>query len=390
MFSWGVYFCTMSYDQSWLVVNQKGKTATIDIEGPIGGSFFEEGVTKEQLKADLNKISEIKATKIIVNIDSLGGLVNHGLSIHDLLASHEAEKEVRITGMTSSIATVIAMAGDTIHMSDNAMFLIHKARGIAIGDDETMEGARKDLKTTNNRIANTYSKSNRKGNDVNKILGWMANSKGLGEWWSPDQAKEKGFIDEIFEPAAKQKVAMIDEETLKNAHLPQLPKKYTKSKDMKISDQIAKSFKDVKETIVNAISKANDEGKPLGEEAVKKLIEDLKPEDFEKDTKVEKELEDLKAEKVELETEAKATAEDLKGKDARISLLEASEGGEAPGSDPGLDNTNTQAKDGDRLWNFLSERRIRMYGNPAREEYLAEKRQEEQARKELEKQENNN
>ena len=98
-------------NSNWLNVEMKAdKTAHLKIHGTIGGDWFEEGVTASQVEEDLKAISEIKANKIIVDLDSLGGSVDHGLKIYNLLKQSTASVEVKITGWTASMGTVIAMA----------------------------------------------------------------------------------------------------------------------------------------------------------------------------------------------------------------------------------------------------------------------------------------
>ena len=60
---------------NWLKVENKAdKTVEIDIEGVIGGSWFFDGVTMEQVNKDLKAINAIDADKIKVNIiNSPGG-----------------------------------------------------------------------------------------------------------------------------------------------------------------------------------------------------------------------------------------------------------------------------------------------------------------------------
>ena len=109
-----------------IVENSATDTAVIDIEGRIGGGFWDSDQdsknTKEKMKKELKKIADIKAKNIVVNINSLGGDVNHGLAIHDLLAQSKAKVTTNVNGMTASVATIIAQAGNVRKISDNAFF----------------------------------------------------------------------------------------------------------------------------------------------------------------------------------------------------------------------------------------------------------------------------
>ena len=179
-------------------VRNEVKTAIIDIDGPIGEVMFEEGTTKQGIRTQLREISDIDAEKIIVNISSPGGSVDHGLAIHDLLASHEAEVETNVIGMTASASTVIAMAGNTRKMSDNALMLIHQARIFMLVNDAKIEDIQDSLRTIDKRVAKIYAK--RSGESVETFLNKMAEKGGDGVWLTAEEALELGLIDEITEP----------------------------------------------------------------------------------------------------------------------------------------------------------------------------------------------
>ena len=165
----------------WMTVHEiqdaakQKKTVEITITGIIGGSFWDDSPpdavnTREKMRAELKAIAELKADLIIVNIDSPGGSVAHGLSIHDLLATNAAEKEVRIIGMTASIATVIAQAGATRKMSENALFLVHHASMGLMGgfNSSELESVVNDLKAVDARIQAVYVK--RSGKSAEEML----------------------------------------------------------------------------------------------------------------------------------------------------------------------------------------------------------------------------
>lgn len=202
----------------------EGKIVEIDIEGPIGGSYDwwtdeRTGATKEALKQELKNIAALKGDTIIVNINSYGGDVNHGISIHDLLAANPAKKEVRINGMTASAATIIAMAGDTVKMSDNSLFLAHKCSGICWGNSNELAAQVAGMDKIDGLLANIYAKKTGKSKD--DCIAQMSVNNGNGEWLTADEAKDFGFINEVFEPAKL--VASVSLETLAKYNLPAIP-----------------------------------------------------------------------------------------------------------------------------------------------------------------------
>jgi len=187
------------------VRNQTEDEAVIDIDGEIGWASYDgedfTWNTKEAIKKQLKDIAKMDVKKIIVNISSPGGYVDDGLAIHDVLAQHEAEIETRVTGMTASAATVIAQAGDVRKISANALYLIHRAWMLAIGNANTMKAAYEDSLKFDEVISKIYVK--RTGKKESEILDLMNANDGDGKWMSAEDVIENGLADEVFEPTAK-------------------------------------------------------------------------------------------------------------------------------------------------------------------------------------------
>ncbi len=345
------------------ITGQNKKNAEIDIIGPIGGGFFDnEGVTKAQIKSDLKQITALKSEKITVNIASLGGSLDHALAIHDFLALHEAEITVVISGMTASAATVIAMAADKgkLKMSDNALFLVHNASGVAIGNIEDMKTAAKDLKKVNQRMANLYMK--RTGSKRSIIEGFMAAENNRGEWWDGDEAKQKGFVDKVIEPTAI--AALANRPILAEANLPKVPKALKKV----VAQKVKKSKKG------NKAAKSTNKGL----NRLEKMIANLVPDRF-KGGKKDKGNKKATAEmKVIVESVAslskavKKSKKTAKGKDKEIKAL-TKKLAKATGNSLDLDDVDdpTVGKKGNKtgigaeLWAAMSPSQRRLFKDNA-------------------------
>lgn len=96
------------------------------------------------------------AKEITVYINSLGGSVMEGIAIYNQLKRHPAHKTVRIDGFACSIASVIAMAGDTVIMPKNTVMMIHNAWTIALGNSKELRKAADDLEVINNASKQAY------------------------------------------------------------------------------------------------------------------------------------------------------------------------------------------------------------------------------------------
>lgn len=98
----------------------------IDIYGQIDSTAIDENIVTPQLiRRQLNEMKD--AESIVVNINSNGGDVFSGVAIYNMLKRHPAKMIVNIDGIAASIASVIAMAGDVIHMPSNAVIMVHNA-----------------------------------------------------------------------------------------------------------------------------------------------------------------------------------------------------------------------------------------------------------------------
>lgn len=202
------YFSNMDFKTPWSTIQMAAdKTATINISGYIGvpedWQHDEEQAknivsTKEKMRLELDKIANMKADSIELNIDSFGGDVNHGLSIYNALANNPAKVTVNYTGWSASIATVIAAAGDVVNAPNNFMGLLHEARGIQMGTKSEMESYSNFLDMVNNTAANIYA--HKASDKPESFLSIMGENSGEGTWRSAEQLKEAGLIDNVFEP----------------------------------------------------------------------------------------------------------------------------------------------------------------------------------------------
>jgi len=323
--------------------NKSEKVVEIDIEGYIGFDPYDSPEnqinTKEKMKAELKKIANLKAETIIVNINSFGGDVNHAISIHDLLAENEAKVITKINGMIASSATIIVMAGDERKMSDNALFLVHNASSFGWGDKNDIKSLSEDLNTIDDRIANIYSKVTGKSKD--EVLDLMNEDKGFGKWLTADEAKDFGFITDVFEPLKA--VAYFSNDILSQYHLPTISNNpsdtqnsdisnnslfqkirdlfsnETKSKNVTTNKTEMKKFELINKTLGVESLESTDEGIFLNEQQLDAIEAALKPakEPAATDTP------DLEAVNLSLDAidETVASAEDTEAKIVAVNTL---------------------------------------------------------------------
>lgn len=201
------------------IVKNSESEATIDIYGDIGESFWSEGFTKETMRDILNNVSDVANIK--VNISSFGGSLSDGLVIHDMLKNHPAKITTMVYGFTASAATVIAQAGNSRQMSENAMYLIHQPSTFAMGNVNELEAVVEDLQVINDQLIDFYKKAT--GMTKTEVKNLIGANNGNGKWLTPQEAKEHGLIDKIVEPSDKKGVQNISKVFLNQYNLPEIP-----------------------------------------------------------------------------------------------------------------------------------------------------------------------
>ena len=170
-----------------LKIMNKADTLNISIFGEIGGWAGEVDTS-----ALLKTISDFKGTAIDVEIHSGGGDVFDGLAIYNALLIHPANVTVTVQGLAASAASVIAMAGDTIKMPENAFMMVHQAWSIAMGTADNMRETADLIDRINGTIADIYTKKT--GRDYKDV----ADDMKAETWLDAEQAFTLGYADEVI------------------------------------------------------------------------------------------------------------------------------------------------------------------------------------------------
>ncbi|GIO57911.1 head maturation protease, ClpP-related [Paenibacillus cineris] len=105
-------------------------------------------------KRDLDALGDIHTLQLYMN--SPGGSVFEGVTIYNILKRHKARVIVHVDGLAASIASVIAMAGDEIHMPRNAMMMIHNPWTFTWGNAAELRKVADDLDRIGGSMKQTY------------------------------------------------------------------------------------------------------------------------------------------------------------------------------------------------------------------------------------------
>lgn len=139
-----------------------------------------------------NVLENSNGEDVEVSINSGGGDVFAGSEIYTTLKEHSGNVTTKIVGLAASAASVIAMAGDKVLMSPTGQLMIHNVWSRTSGDSRDMQHMANVLKNANQSIANAYKMKTGKSDE--ELLALMDEET----WFTSQQAKENGFVDEVM------------------------------------------------------------------------------------------------------------------------------------------------------------------------------------------------
>jgi ATP-dependent Clp protease protease subunit len=186
---------------------------------PDGWQWYESDMAAIDFKNALDALGDgVKTINLYIN--SPGGSVFEGVAIHNILKRHKAKVNVHVDALAASIASVIAMAGDTIYMPKNSMLMIHNPWSWAVGNAAELRKVADDLDRIGQSVKQTYLQ--KAGDKLSEEkLQEMLDAE---TWLSADEAYEYGLCDVVLE--ASQAAASISGEWLmRYKNVPQQLKK---------------------------------------------------------------------------------------------------------------------------------------------------------------------
>jgi len=175
-----------------LKIENKTDEATIYIYDEI--SWW--GITADDL---VKQLADITAGTIHVRVNSPGGSVFDGTAIFNALKQHSAKVIVHVDGLAASIASLIAMAGDEVHMGEGSYMMVHQPWSIMIGTADDFRQEADLLDKVGGTISQIYQgKSGKTEEEINQL---MADET----WMTADEAVEMGFADKVDKGTEKEK-----------------------------------------------------------------------------------------------------------------------------------------------------------------------------------------
>lgn len=162
-----------------------------------------------------DKLAEYpNVSQIDIYINSLGGSCYEGNAIYAQLKRHTAKKVVHIDGYACSIASVIAMAGDEVRMSPNAVMMIHNAWVTASGNAEELRRIAEQLDTVSAASRQAYLAKSGGKLEEKQLIAMMNEEKYLTaaeciELGLADSYETDGRAGGILQKAAAARAAMM-------------------------------------------------------------------------------------------------------------------------------------------------------------------------------------
>ena len=212
----------------WEMTQTSNNSADVNIDGEIVSYKWDDSdTTGASFRDDLKELGDVKT--INLHINSPGGSVFEGISIYNQLKQNKATVNVYVDGLAASIASVIAMSGDTIFMPENSMMMIHNPWTMTMGNAKELRKQADDLDRVGQQSVKTYlAKADGKIDETN--LKQLMDDE---TWLSADEAVGYGLADEVID--ANKAVACVVPDKFKSM-FQHLPTQLVKEEPKQVSD----------------------------------------------------------------------------------------------------------------------------------------------------------
>jgi len=195
---------------------------TIVIDGVIGWDVSAADIRQQ--------IRDAKGEDLTIEINSPGGMVTEGIAIYNAIKNAQGEKTTVITGLAASMGSYIALAAGKVKAEANAIYMIHNAGMIAMGDHNALRKAADIAEGMSKILAGAYV--NKTGKDAEEIRAMMDSETFL----YGQEIADAGFADEIIGNAEGNKADAILQTRAAVASAEDLMKRVSNEKD---TDQAA-------------------------------------------------------------------------------------------------------------------------------------------------------
>lgn len=176
-----------------IIPNQDSRSCTILLYGPIGEDI-EGGIRADYILYQIRE-AEAEFDHIDLRINSVGGQVDTGIAIFNILKESKTDITIYIDCLAASTASFIAACGRTVKMSRYARILIHRPSGVVGGNANEIQQYSEQLKQIEDIICDIYS--HRTKLPVEQIRSKYMD--GEDHWITAEEAVSLGFADEVYD-----------------------------------------------------------------------------------------------------------------------------------------------------------------------------------------------
>lgn len=200
----------MEKNKFFTVKNLSDTKSEIYLYGDIVSSDWEKWSETDVCPQDIkNAISAIGNRSVDIHIYSAGGSVFAGEAIRAMLVRLSGYKTVYVDGLAASIASVIAMCYDELHISQGSYMVIHNPSTYAWGTANDLRKTAETLDLIKQTIIETYNSKLSEEFDSGKICSMLDE-----ETWLTSKDVSNMFKNVIVDEPASQLVAKLDNNML--------------------------------------------------------------------------------------------------------------------------------------------------------------------------------
>jgi len=203
-----------------------------------------------EFKQELSKIPSNH--EVVLNLNSPGGVITEGLAMYSMLRQLGDRLTVRVYGIAASIASVIALAGGKLIMTEGSFLMIHNPfiQGYINADSEELRSTANALDAMKKQILNIYKRK------WNKSEEELLNDMNSETFYDSESAVEVGFAEEAENMDGMRQVACFDDllttnSAGKQAYLASISKKDTEDTSISEENELVLVVKDLAETVKN-------------------------------------------------------------------------------------------------------------------------------------------
>lgn len=236
----------------------------IDIDSYIGKWWDSNSYTIRNTKKEVKTaLAAIKGKPAFVRMNSLGGDVDHALDISGSFEIH-GDVTVDMYAFNASAATVSTLGASKVRAHVDSLYLIHKAMskvdayGLMNEDDiqaliDELEKEKKENEKITLVLARKYVLKS--GKPLVEILNLMKEET----WLTANEAKEWGFVDEVFGNSSGKVNFSADMKARFNSFELPIPTRFVNNQDNKgFFEKMEERFDVFKNDILSRIGKNND------------------------------------------------------------------------------------------------------------------------------------